>query len=513
MKTGKVWLVGAGPGDYGLLTLKGKAVLEAADVVVHDRLAGEDILLRLPPKIRIIDAGKISGSYPNPQEEIRRILIAEARQGRNVVRLKGGDPFLFGRGGEEALTLEDAGIPWEVVPGLSSALTVPALAGIPLTYRGLSSSLHIITWRGKDSAAPAASFLQTLAKARGTLVILMGGSALPEIGTALIKAGFAPALPAAIVENGAGPRQAIRCFILEELAALPPSAGNFANGKIAPTLVVVGEVCFLGEKLRTSLRTAVAGSSRILPLRGLRIVVTRPEPRNTELCGTIRSLGGTAIPFPCIKTVSREDAVAKELLKAGDYSWLLFTSATGVEFFFRRFIGAGGDLRSLGTCRIGAVGPATAAALKCRGLIPDLVPPFFNSRSLGETLAEKISTGESVLILRPRKTGPDLTKELRRKNIPFRELILYETLPTEGSEFVRRIILEERFDFVHFASPSAVWAFAAAFPSGVSEGIVALCIGETTAASARELGMDVRVTAETGAEGLRRLAGEIRNEL
>jgi uroporphyrinogen III methyltransferase/synthase len=509
---GKVWILGAGPGDSGLLTVKAAALLEAADVVVHDRLVSEDILLSIPPQTRLIDVGKASGKHPVPQEEIHRILIAEAWQGGKVVRLKGGDPFLFGRGGEEALALEDAGIPWEMVPGLSSALAVPALAGIPLTHRGLSSSLQVITWRNKDAASPEPELLQTLAKIRGTLVILMGGASLAEIGAELIKAGFAPALPAAIIEDGAGPRQKVRRFTLEKLAAYTDSGSPI--GPRPPTLVVVGEVCSLGEKLSAG---QVSRPAEDLPLWGLRIVVTRPEPRNAELCDMIRSQGGTAIPFPCIKTIPAGEAggelpaklPTEDLLNAGGYSWLLFTSATGVAFFFRCFIDSGGDLRSVGNCRMGAVGPSTAAALKDQGFTPDLVPPVFNGPGLGEALAGKIAGGEDVLVLGPRDKSPGLAEELRRANIPFRELILYDTFPAEGGPAARRIIGEGRFDLVFFASPSAVKAFAGAFPQALSGGLTALCIGESTAATARELGMVAHVAAEASAEGLCRLAGEL----
>jgi uroporphyrinogen III methyltransferase/synthase len=494
-KAGKVWLVGAGPGDAGLLTLKGKTVLDAADTVVHDRLVSEEILLAIPPEARLIDAGKSSGHHPVPQEEINRILIEEARSGRKVVRLKGGDPFLFGRGGEEVLELAAAGIPFEVVPGVSSALAVPASAGIPVTHRGLSAALHVITWHGKDGG-PRQEDLERLAALEGTLVILMGAAALADIGERLVRAGFPPDIPSAVIENGTTPSQRLRVVPLARLGEAPPPEPAASP---PPALVVVGGVCAFPARL--------SGGVQAEPLAGRRIVVTSPEPRNGELCRRVRALGGEAVPFPCLKTIPLTgDPSFKE---AGQYGWLVFTSAAGVEIFFDGYLRSGGDFRSLSNCRFAAVGPATAEALTKRGFIPDFIPASHNGHSLGLGLAEKMSGGGAALLIRSRQAAPGLPQALAEGGVPFRELAVYETVPAEGGKAARNIIEAGMFDLVFFTSPSAVSAFIETFPRLSLPNIRALCIGETTAFRAREFGMEVHTAEEAGNEAMCRLAGEL----
>lgn len=529
---GKVFLVGAGPGDPALLTLRGRAVLETADTVVYDRLVPEELILDLPSRVLLIDAGKTPGNHRLPQEEINRILINEARQGRRVVRLKGGDPFLFGRGGEELLALTAAGIPFELVPGISAAIAVPAAAGIPVTHRGISSSLHILTWRSQEGASPTPGALKGIAQTGGTLVILMGGSALREIGASLIRAGFAPDTPAAVIEDGASPRQRVRRLCLQELAApgtgpvaaaaLSPAVAQAALSPLqmlspaaaikpgAPVLVVVGAVCALADTLGTGFTAAIApaaASEALSPaatippsLAGLRIVVTRPEPQNAELCGKIRACGGRPIPFPCIKRVPLGGTEAYR--KAGQSHWLIFTSATGVEIFFEGYLRGGGDLRIFGNCRFAAVGPATAETLARRGFIADYVPDVHNGRSLGQGLAERIKPGEEALLLRSREAHPELPQVLAERGISFKELAVYETVNTGGNSYARKIIETGDFDAVHFSSAGAVLGFKAAFPGLDMTGIRAICFGESAAARARELGMEVLITEDAGIEGV-----------
>jgi uroporphyrinogen III methyltransferase/synthase len=514
--TGKVWLVGAGPGDPGLLTLKAKKILEAADLVVHDRLVSEDLLLGLSPGIRLIDVGKSPGNHPVPQEEIHRILIAEAGAGKKVVRLKGGDPFVFGRGGEEILALEKAGVPWELVPGLSSALAVPALAGIPLTHRGCSSGLHIITWRGRDGAAPRPKLLRSLARAEGTLVILMGGAALAAIGTELVKAGFAPETPAAIIENGAARNQKVRRLRLGEMGApcAPALSPVTQNARFPPTLIVVGAVCGIAAQ-----RAEVSAGSA--PLKGLRIVVTRPEPKNADACGRIRELGGKAIPFPCIKILPSAELGPENFREAGKARWIVFTSASGVDIFFESCRNAGVDFRVFGSCRFAVIGPATAGALIRRGFIPDYAPPVYHSASLALGLAKKIAAENAdtpsaagteargsgsgvpaVLLARSRLGSPELPRILEERGISFRELVLYDVIPAGGNARARKQIEAGDFDLVFLSSPSIVSAFAAAFPGLDLSHIHAVCIGETTARRAGELGLPFLTADEASFEGM-----------
>ena len=515
-RAGKVFLVGAGPGDPGLLTLKGLEILAAADTIIHDRLVAEEILLSIAPEVRLIDGGKISGGPSASQDEINRALIEEARAGRRVVRLKGGDPFLFGRGGEEALALSRAGIDWEAVPGISSALAVPAWAGIPLTHRGISSALHIITWRDAEGKTPRPEFLENLARAGGSLVILMGGSALPEIGKALIKAGFSWDLPAAVVENGMQPsRGRILRLTLGDFAGTAPAAG--------PAIIVAGPVCALGEELLPAKTPRVPEN---LSLEGLRIIVTRPEPKNAELCARIRDFGGEAIPFPCVKTIPEDHPQLDRDRGAGEdesgaefgeiFSWLIFTSVQGVNYFFEAYLRGelqdlfggktrAGDIRALAGCRFAAIGPATAEALKRRGFVPDLVPPVYRSQELAQGLPHPGNSGP-VLLVRPREASPDLPEILRERGIPFRELPVYRLVPAEGNSRARKLIQEGAFDIVFFSSPSIVTAFAAAFPGLELSSLKAICIGESTVRRARELGINPRTAKEASEDSMISLA-------
>jgi uroporphyrinogen III methyltransferase/synthase len=485
VKPGKVWLVGAGPGDPDLLTLGARKALERADTIVYDRLVSEEILMALPQGPRLIAAGKVPGNHTLSQEAINRLLINEARKGRTVVRLKGGDPFLFGRGGEEALALASAGVPFEAAPGVSSALAVPALAGIPVTHRGISGALHIISWHGKDGP-PRPETLEALARAGGTLVILMGASCLESIGPSLIQAGFAPATPAALIERGTTPRQRARHSDLAALAALAK-----AGPPEPPALVIIGEVCSLGKKL----------SPPQAP-RKPRVVVTRPEPQNGIWRQRLGELGLETIAFPCIKRAPLGRDKDPRYRKAPKFAWLVFTSAEGVDIFFKRCLISGGDFRAFAPCRFAVIGPATAGALAKWGFIPDYIPPEYNGRSLGAGLGEKIAPGEKALLLRAQKSDPGLCRALKAKNIGFTEWALYRTLPAAGGEGARKLIEAGAFDWVFFASPSAVSSFAGHFPSLDFPSLRALCFGASTAAAAEKLGMKVRPVKEATPEAV-----------
>jgi uroporphyrinogen III methyltransferase/synthase len=475
--------------------------------VVYDRLVSEEILLTIPSKARLIRAGKAPKNHPLPQEEINRILIDEAGKGRRVVRLKGGDPFLFGRGGEELLALAEAGIPAEAVPGISSALAVPAGAGIPVSHRGLSSALHVISWHGRDEAPPKPETLRGLALAGGTLVILMGGAAREEISRRLIQAGFPPDTPAAVIAGGTTPGQRVFRTVLADLEKTEPekSGGPLSPGG-APVLTVIGRVCSLGHKIpvnRLSPGQAVEPSTS---LGGARIVVTRPEPKNAETCDKIRALGGVPIPFPCIKIRPLSGWISSRRESLGSSQWLVFTSASGVNCFFGGFLDSGGDLRFFAGRKFAVIGPATAEALTRRGFIPDCTPPVFNGTQLALALAERISPGEEALLIRSGAGEKGLDRVLKEKAVPFRELAVYEALSARGSPIALGIVKEGRFDFAFFASPSAVSAFAAVCPGS---GVKALCIGASTAARAGDFGMEAHTAAEASAEGLCRLAAEI----
>ncbi|MDR0867338.1 MAG: uroporphyrinogen-III C-methyltransferase [Planctomycetota bacterium] len=500
--TGKVWLVGAGPGDAGLLTVKGAELLAAADTVVYDRLVSPALLAALPPAVKLIDAGK-SGGHPQ-QDEINRLLIAEASAGKKVVRLKGGDPFLFGRGAEEFFALNTAGIFCEVVPGVSSALAAPAAAGIPVTHRGVSSSLHIITWHHQDGNAPDLERLRGLVNAGGTVVILMAAAG-KNIGDLLIRAGFAPDTPAAIIENGTTLLMRTRRLTLADFSRAmendPPQS---------PALVAVGEVCQLDARstVQNSSDEARRGENR---LAGARIVVTRPEPQNAAACREIRARGGIAIPLPLSRRVPLP-VDGQTLLAAANYAWLVFTAAAGVAYFFAAYFRAG-DIRRLANCRFAAVGATTAAALRGRGFIADYVAERANGRDLGEHLPA--TAAEKILLIRGKPTAAGLDEALRERGLIYDELAVYENVPLAENDTTRRIIAERNFAFVFFASPLAVKIFTDRRQKNATDfsAITALCIGETTAAAARETGMTAHAAPETSLAGLCRLAAELMRPL
>lgn len=466
--TGKVWLVGAGPGDVGLLTIKGKAVLETADVVVYDRLVGDGIRALIPTRARCIDVGKEAGHHPVPQADIQRILIKEARRGRRVVRLKGGDPFLFGRGAEELEAFKAAGISCEVVPGVTSAVAVPAYAGIPVTHRDFASSVHIITAHAKTGGKLNIDF-KTLAKLEGTLVFLMGLSALPKLCQDLVAAGMSPDTPAAVIERGTTARQR---RIDGSLATLAKKA---AEEQVAPpVLIVVGQVA--APKPEWNWVDS-------LPLFGKRVLVTRAEDKAGKLADMLRALGAEVLVFPCIATQPLEP-VLPPLFR---YNWVAFTSPTGVDCFFAVLRKQRVDIRTLVSAKVAAVGASTCAALEGRGLCVDVVPEIYDGVHLAEAMLARMNRGDSVLIPRAEEGAPGLVEKLRQAGMTADELPVYRTVYTRSGW------QPEDIDLALFTSASTVRGFARACPGAQ---VRAICIGKQTAAAAKSLGWDVKVAAE-----------------
>ncbi|MDR2523812.1 MAG: uroporphyrinogen-III C-methyltransferase [Synergistaceae bacterium] len=470
---GKVWLVGAGPGDPELLTLKGSRVLRDADVVVYDRLIGDGVLCHAKPDAELIDVGKRGGCHPVPQEEIEKILVAKTREGKKVVRLKGGDPFLFGRGGEEMAALMERDITCEVVPGVTSATAVPACAGIPVTLRGCSSSLHVVTAHRREDAPAAEINYEALVRLEGTLVFLMGASKLKEICDCLIAAGMNGETPAAVIENGATPRQR---QVFGNLTNLPGRAE--ANNIQAPVVIVVGRVV---------VALTQEGTPPPLPLAGKRVLVPRVTRKNGDksgrLAAVLRSRGAEVVEIP----VSRAEAITAPLPSLAGYEWLVFTSAAGVEVFFTRLGAECRDVREIGEAKIAAVGPATQEALQIRGLRVELVPAAYNGAALGEALSA-VARG-CLLLLRAENGAPDLPEALRAKGLDFREVPLYRTVPVPC-----RVDAGD-FDAVAFTCASSVRNFTYFRPN---VNIKAACIGEKTAQAAREAGYTA-YTAENAA--------------
>ena len=490
---GSVILVGAGPGDPGLLTQKGRQAIENAQVVVYDRLVSPAILSLIPRDAEKINVGKESSNHLVPQEEINRILLRKAQEDKRVVRLKGGDPFLFGRGGEELELLEAAGIPFQVVPGVTSALSVPAYAGIPVTHRDFCSSVHIITGHARAGAELHIDF-EALRRTGGTLVFLMSVSSLPRICRGLLDAGMAPDMPAAVVERGTLPRQRKLVSTLEKL----PSEAEKAGVK-SPAIIVVGKVCAL--------------SSRFdwfdgLPMKGKTVVVTRPEDRSGTLTQRLRELGAEVVDYPCIRTVAREEnpELEEAMENLSRYRCLVFTSPAGPEIFFRRLRAAGRDARALSGLTLAAIGPKTARAMERFGVTADLVPETYDSDHLAKALE---AVEGPVLLCRASRGSTALPEMLERKGIPFADVPIYDTVYTAPDPQKVDALLGEKL-LVTFTSASTVRGFVESLPGRDLKNVIGCCIGKQTEAEAKKYGLTTVVSQEATMESLMETIKEVR---
>lgn len=482
---GSVILVGAGPGDPGLLTQKGRQAIENAQVVVYDRLVSPAILSLIPRDAEKINVGKESSNHLVPQEEINRILLRKAQEDKRVVRLKGGDPFLFGRGGEELELLEAAGIPFQVVPGVTSALSVPAYAGIPVTHRDFCSSVHIITGHARAGAELHIDF-EALRRTGGTLVFLMSVSSLPRICRGLLDAGMAPDMPAAVIEKGTLPRQRKLVSTLEKL----PSEAEKAGVK-SPAIIVVGKVCAL--------------SSRFdwfdgLPMKGKTVVVTRPEDRSGTLTQRLRELGAEVVDYPCIRTVAREEnpELEEAIGNLSRYRCLVFTSPAGPEIFFRRLRAAGRDARALSGLTLAAIGPKTAKAMERFGVTADLVPETYDSDHLAKALE---AVEGPVLLCRASRGSTALPEMLERKGIPFADVPVYDTVYAAPAPQKVDALLGETL-LVTFTSASTVRGFVESLPGRDLKNVIGCCIGKQTEAEAKKYGLATVVSQEATMESL-----------
>jgi uroporphyrinogen III methyltransferase/synthase len=486
--SGKVILVGAGPGDPGLLTNKGADALAQAQVVVYDRLVSPEILRQIPPTAKRINVGKNAGHHPVPQQEINQILLEEAQKGQLVVRLKGGDPFLFGRGGEELELLVAHHIPFEVVPGVTSALSVPAYAGIPVTHRDCASSLHIITGHAK-AGAPLNIDFEALVRAGGTLVFLMGVSALPQICQGLLNGGMEPDCPAAVVEQGT---------ILSQRKLIATVSTLTEEAKQAhissPAILIFGQVCRYAEEFDWFDR---------LPLRGKTVIVTRPAQRMGSLADGLRRLGAQVVEYPCIETVPRTPCpeLDQAIETLSNYRWLVFTSPVGPECFFQRLFALGKDVRALGNLKLAAVGPKTAQALARYHVNADLVPAVYDTEHLALALAEQGSG--PVLLCRASQGSPVLPQVLREKGIPFADIPCYDTL-YQGNENTSEVLALLNCPIpVTFTSGSTVDGFVRSLPEGTDlSQVVGFCIGAQTARRAAEYGITTCVAQEATIDSL-----------
>lgn len=486
---GKVWLVGAGPSDVELITVKGKRLLEEADVIVFDRLVGQGILMYGRKDAEYIDVGKRSGHHPIPQEEINEILLREAKSGKKVVRLKGGDPFVFGRGAEEIELLLKEGVPYEIVPGITSAISVAAYAGIPVTHRNMASSLHIVTAHKKAGGIAEKEF-ESLVTMGGTLVFLMGVTSLPEVTEGLLKAGMNPNTPSAVLEKGTTAAQRKVCAPLSELA------GRAKEEQItSPAIILVGDVCSLSEMSWYEKR----------PLSGMRIIVTRPRERQGRLSQMLREEGAEVFEFPAIavRPAQNTEVLEKALAKIDTYRWLVLTSPSGAEQWMKFLRERRIDMRTLSHLKLACIGTGTASIMETHGWYADLIPDRYDGVHLGRLLAEKVKAGEKVLIARAAQGNPQLLEELMRaEQVQITDAPLYE-IEEERYAYIdlRREFSYER-TYAMFTSASTVRGFVNA-AEGIELGQVhAFCIGKQTEKAARAFGMKTLTAKEATLESL-----------
>jgi uroporphyrinogen III methyltransferase/synthase len=488
--TGKVFLIGAGPGDPGLLTLKGRSILERAEVVVYDYLADEGLLAFCRPEAERVYVGKQSGHHTLSQGEINDLLVRKAKAGALVARLKGGDPYIFGRGSEEAEALEREGIPFEVIPGVSSAIAAPAYAGIPLTDRRHASSVTIVTGHEDATRQKTKIPWEHLAHGAQTLVFLMGVKNLDHIVRQLLHHGRDAQSPAALIRWGTTSRQ---CTVTAPLGGIVQEARRV--GMAPPAVLVVGEVVTLRDRLAW-FETA--------PLFGRRILVTRAREQASELAEQLRALGADPVEFPTIQIGEPADWVAldKALGQLGTYHWILFTSPNGVRFFLRRLMERGGDIRDLKGASIGAIGPGTAGAIEALGVRVDVVPrDEYRAEALADSFSAEQARGKRFLLPRAEEARDVLPRRLEEMGGRVDVVTAYRTqIPKEGPPLLRRLFLEKRMDAVTFTSSSTVKNFVEMAGrealTALLEGVAVACIGPVTMRTAETEGIPVHIMPE-----------------
>lgn len=503
MKKGIVYLVGAGPGDPGLLTLRGKSVLEKADVVIYDRLVNNQILLYAGRAQERIYAGKLPGKHSLSQEGINKLLVKKARQGKTVVRLKGGDPFLFGRGGEEALYLADHGCDFAMVPGITSAIAAPAYAGIPVTHRDMASSVAVITGHEKQGKNKSAIHWKEIARGVDTLVFLMGVENIGFIVKQLTEQGKKPSTPAALVCCGTLPAQKVLTGTLRTIIKKAEKADL-----TPPAVLVVGEVVRLNEKLFRIDKK---------PLAGKKILITRPGAQAVSFAEKITGFGGEPVFFSTVEIAPEPDLrlLHKAFGKIKAYDWIIFTSVNAVDIFFTELAARQLDIRSLQGVRLCAIGPETREQLRLRGLFADIMPRRFCAEGILQALRGKLKPGQKVLLPRARNARPLLPEGLRQQGASVDEIYLYQaSVPKNSDKSIIEQIMAGHIDIITFTSSSTVNNFVKLLGknniSRLSRKTMIACIGPITAATARKKGLHVsREAKEYTTDGL--LAAILKN--
>jgi uroporphyrinogen III methyltransferase/synthase len=488
-RQGMVRIVGAGPGDKKLITVKARECLEEAEVIVYDRLLGAGVLQYANPEAEWFDVGKEPGCHGMEQAQINELLIEKALEGKAVVRLKGGDPLVFGRGGEEAEALARRGIPFMIVPGVSAAIAVPAYAGIPVTHRDFCSSLHIVTGHENPEKSGSRLDYQTLAALEGTLIFLMAVGNLESIVANLLAHGKDPETPAAIIQNGATSAQKVVTACLRELG---PAAA--AAGIQSPAVIVIGPVASLHEKLNWFPHG---------PLGGKRILITRDRKNSGGMARCLEELGGEVLEIPLIKREAVDlpemEALKGAIKRVKEFTWLIFTSANGVDVFFQMVRDEQMDLRALAGLKFGVTGEATALELWRHGFQADLVPSEYTSEALLSALLTKATPADRVLLVRAQQASPELPRRLAAARIDCTDIAAYQTRADERSREELRAHLRRGIDILTFTSASTVRHFVA-FLRGMRLERLRLgkvvCIGPETARAAVEAGLSVDAVAD-----------------
>jgi uroporphyrinogen III methyltransferase / synthase len=483
--SGKVYLVGAGPGDPGLITVKGLECIQTAEVIIYDYLANPKLLAQVKPDAELIYVGKKGGDHTLPQEEINQLIINQARSGKTVCRLKGGDPCVFGRGGEEAEELVAAGIEFEFVPGITSAIAVPAYAGIPVTHREYTSDFAVIT--GHEDPTKETSSIQwdKLATSVGTLIFLMGVGNLPQIASQLIKYGRTKETPVALIRHGTLPNQETLVGNLADIAIKAEQ-----QQMKPPAIIIVGEVVKLRDKLNWFEKK---------PLFGKRILVTRTRKQASEFAVQLESFGAEVIEFPTIEIIPPEDwnPVDQAIKNLPNYDWVIFTSANGVDQFFKRLEEQKFDCRIFKNTKVATIGPATAQALQEKGLIADLVPSEYRAEGILESFAAFDLKNKKILLARALEARDILPEQLKQRGALVDIVAVYKTIKV-GAKHASPDSLKN-LDIITFASSSSVRNFVEMFSKEELEEIISTSavavIGPITAQTACDLGLTVTIEA------------------
>ncbi|SDJ80554.1 uroporphyrinogen-III C-methyltransferase [Natronincola ferrireducens] len=487
MKKPYVYLVGAGPGDEDLITVKALRAIKKAEVILYDRLANANLLSHRRLDAEIIDVGKAPDHHAYTQEEINGLLVKKAKEGKIITRLKGGDPFVFGRGGEEALALHQEGIPFEIIPGITSAIAVPSYSGIPVTHRHVSTSFHVITGHEDPKKEASTVNYEALAKLEGTLVFLMGVGHLKEITDRLMAYGKDKNTPAALIHRGTTARQRTVTGTLENIVEVAEK-----NNIKSPSIIIIGKVVGLREELNWF---------EGLPLQGKRILVTRTRQQASNLSQRLKELGGEVIELPTIQIeppLSFKE-IDKHLQNLHQYQHIIFTSVNGVKGFFERLRNLKIDIRTTGIAKIAAIGTATQEALENRGLMVDTLPDVFTAEGILEAVEGKIAKGDRVLLPRADIARRALTQGLREMGAIVDEIDIYRTtIPTCRRQDLMEI-LETPLDYITFTSASTAKNFIKILgeenKDKINNSKIAV-IGPITGKTVKELGLSVAVEAK-----------------